>query len=83
MKERRSEKLTEWFVGLYKVKSIILANAVELELPPTIKIDSIVNVSRLQPYKPQVEEQRATLPVPVIVEGEEKYDVMIHLGQAF
>ena len=32
MKERRSEKLTEQFVGSYKVKSIVSANAVELQL---------------------------------------------------
>jgi len=31
--ERRSEKLTEQFVGPYKVKKIILTNAIELELP--------------------------------------------------
>ena len=34
MKDRRSEKLTEWFVGPYKVKSIISANIVELQLLP-------------------------------------------------
>jgi len=28
---RRSEKLTELFVGPYKVKGIVLANAIELE----------------------------------------------------
>ena len=37
MKGSRSEKLTEWFVGPYKVKSIVLANAVELELPSMVK----------------------------------------------
>ena len=30
MKERRSEKLTERFIGPYRIKSIISANAVEL-----------------------------------------------------
>jgi len=56
MKERRLEKLTECFVGLYKVKGIVSSNAIELELPKTIKIHSIVNVSRVQLYKLQVEE---------------------------
>ena len=32
MKERRLEKLTEHFVEPYKVKGIILSNAIELEL---------------------------------------------------
>ena len=44
---RRTEKLTERFVGPYKIKKIILSNAVELELPSTIKIHSVVNVSRI------------------------------------
>jgi len=75
MKGRRLEKLMERFVGPYKVKSIILANAVELQLPPTVHIHPVVNVSKLQMYKPQVEGQKATKPAPVIVEGEEEYEV--------
>ena len=38
MKERRIEKLTEQFVGLYRVKEVISTNAIELELPLSIKI---------------------------------------------
>ena len=75
MKGRRSEKLTEHFVGPYKVKSIISANAVELQLPPTVHIHPVVNVSKLQMYKMQVEEQRAMKLAPVIVEGEEEFEV--------
>jgi len=47
---RRTEKLTERFVGPYKVKKIISANTVELELLSTIRIYPIVNVSRIQKY---------------------------------
>ena len=47
MKERRLEKLTERFVGPYKVKGIISNNAIELELPKSIKIHPVVNVSRV------------------------------------
>ena len=47
MKERRSEKLTERFMGLYKVKGIISSNVIELELPKSIKIHPVVNVSRV------------------------------------
>jgi len=75
MKGRRSEKLTERFIGPYKVKSIISANVVELQLPPTVHIHPVVNVSKLQMYKLQVEGQRATKPAPVIVEGEEEFEV--------
>ena len=42
---RRTEKLTERFVGPYKIKKIISSNAVELELPSTVKIYPVVNIS--------------------------------------
>jgi len=47
---RRMEKFTKCFVGPYKVKVIISSNAIELELPSTIRIP-VVNVSRVQRYK--------------------------------
>jgi len=47
MKGRRSEKLTEYFVGPYKVKEIVSSNAIELELSKSIRIHPIVNVSRI------------------------------------
>ena len=62
MKERRLKKLTEYFVGLYKVKGIVSSNAIELELPKSIKIHPIVNVSRVQLYKLQVEGQKKIPP---------------------
>jgi len=55
MVRRRTEKLIERFIGLYKIKKIVLLNAVKLELPSTIKIHSVVNVSRIQRYIEQVE----------------------------
>ena len=55
---RRSEKLTERFVGPYKVKAIISNNAVELELPTTVKIHPVVNISRIRRYTSQVNGQR-------------------------
>jgi len=75
MKGRRSEKLTECFVGLYKVKEIVSSNAIELELPKSIKIHPVVNVSRVRLYKLQVEGQKKTLPKPVIIKGEEEFKV--------
>ena len=58
IQERRLEKLIEQFVGPYKVKKIILTNAIELELPNSIKIHPVVNVSRVQKYRDQVEDQK-------------------------
>jgi len=72
MVRRRTEKLTERFVGPYRIKEIILLNAVKLELPNTVKIHSVVNVSRVQQYVGQVEKQRKEQPAPVIIKGEKE-----------
>ena len=60
---------------LYQVKGIILINAIELDLPSTVKIHSVVNVSRVRRYKDQVEDQKKEQPAPVIIEEEEEYKV--------
>jgi len=75
MVSRRTEKLTERFVGPYKVKKIVLANVVELELPSTIRIYPVVNISRIHRYIGQVEGQRKEQPAPVIIKGEEEWEV--------
>jgi len=75
MKRRRSEKLTERFVGPYKVKGIVSSNAIELELPKNIKIHPVVNASRVRLYQPQVKGQKKIPPKPVIIKGEEEFEV--------
>ena len=75
IKERRLEKLTEHFVGPYKVKGIVSSNAIELELPKSIKIHPVVNVSRVWLYKLQVEEQKKIPPKPLIIEEQEEFEV--------
>jgi len=72
MVKRRIEKLTERFVGPYKIKKIVSPNAIKLELPSTIKIHLVVNVSRICKYIGQVEGQKKEQPAPVIIKGEEK-----------
>ena len=69
---RRTEKLTERFVGPYKIKKIVSLNAVKLELSSTVKIHSVVNVSRIQRYIGQVEGQRKKQPALVIIKREEE-----------
>ena len=73
MVRKRTEKLTKRFVDLYRVKKIVLLNAIELELPSTVRIHPVVNVSRIQKYVRQVEGQRKEQPAPVIIEGEEDW----------
>jgi len=75
MKGRRSKKLTEHFLRPYKVKGVVSSNAIELELPKSIKIHPVVNISRVQLYKPQIEGQKKIPPKPVIIEGEEEFKV--------
>jgi len=72
---RRTEKLTERFVGPYKIKEIISSNAVKLELPSTVRIHLVVNISRIRRYVGQVEGQKKKQPAPVIIEGEEEWEV--------
>ena len=57
------------------IKRIILTNAIELELPSTIKIHLVVNVSRVHMYKDQVEGQKKKWSLPVIIKEEEEYKV--------
>jgi len=72
---RRTEKLTERFVSPYKIKEIISSNAIKLELPSTVRIHLVVNVSRIRRYVGQVKGQKKKQPAPVIIEGEEEWEV--------
>ena len=53
VRNKKIKKLTKKFVKLYKIKKIISENAMELKLPVLIKIDSVVNVSRIAIYQVQ------------------------------
>ena len=75
MASRRTEKLMKRFVGPYKIKKIVSMNVVELELPSTIRIHPVVNVSRIHRYIGQIEGQKKEQLAPVIIEGEKKWKV--------
>jgi len=75
MASRRTEKLTKRFIGPYKIKKIILVNVVELELPSTIRIHPVVNISRICRYIGQVKGQKKEQLAPVIIEKEEEWEV--------
>ena len=75
MVRRRTKKLTERFMGPYKIKKIVLTNVVELKLPRTVKIHLVVNVSRIHRYVGQVEGQRKEQLTPVLIEREEEWKV--------
>ena len=73
--KRATKKLTEKFIGPYVVRKIVLENAVELELPASLRVYLVVNVRRLVKYREQVEEQKKIPPPPVEIDGEKEYEV--------
>jgi len=73
--KRVTKKLTEKFIGPYVVKKIVQENAVELELPASLRIHPVFNVRRIVKYREQVEGQKKILPPPVEVAGEKEYEV--------
>jgi len=78
---RRTEKLIKRFVESYKIKKIVLLNAVKLKLSSIVKIHQVVNVSRIQEYVGQVKGQRKEQQAPVIIEGKEEYEIERRSGQ--
>jgi len=62
MKGRRLEKLIKYFVGSYKIKGIVSTNAVKLVLLSIVQIHPVVNISKIQLYKEQIEEQKRVSP---------------------
>ena len=48
---KRARKLTERYVGPYRVKRVVNANAYELELPVSLKIHPVINISHLKEYR--------------------------------
>ena len=74
-KERPSKKLTERYVGPYAIEEVVLSNAVKLQLPSSMRIYPVVNVSRIVRYKEQVKGQKKEEGKPVEVEGVEEWEV--------
>ena len=72
MKNRETKKLTEKFVGLYKIK--ISENAVELKLLVLMRTHLVVNVSRIALYQKQVEGQKK-IPPSVEIDRKKEYEV--------
>ena len=58
-----SKKLTEWWLGPYDITKRIRDNALELQLPRSMKIHPVVNISWVKPYKEHLEGQPTFKPV--------------------
>jgi len=74
-KERPVRKLMERYIGLYAIEEVISTNAVKLQLPSSMRIHLVVNVSRIVRYKEQVRGQKKEEGKPVEVEGVEEWEV--------
>ena len=78
-------KLRRRFIGPYKVTERISSVAYRLELPPTWKIHYVFHVANLKRFRKSEEFNREDVPPPpIIVEGEEEYEVdsiLRHKGQ--
>ena len=57
-KERLAKKLINQYVGLYVIKKVVSINAVKLQLPTSMKVHLVVNISQVVQYKEQVEKQK-------------------------
>jgi len=73
--KRTTKKLTEKFIRPYMVRKIVSENAVELELPVSLRIHPVVNVRRIVKYNEQVKGQKKIPLPPVEVAGEKEYEV--------
>jgi len=74
-KERPVRKLTERYVGPYIIEEVVLSNAVKLQLPTSMRIHLVVNVSQIVRYKEQVKGQKKEEGKLVEVEGVKEWEV--------
>ena len=74
-KERPVRKLTERYIGSYAIEKVISLNTVKLQLPSSIRIHPVVNVSRIVHYKEQMKGQKKEEGKLVEVEGVEEWEV--------
>jgi len=74
-KERPVRKLVDQYIGPYAIEEIVSTNAVKLQLPTSMRIHLVVNVSWIIQYKEQVEEQKKKEGKPIEIEEIEEWKV--------
>jgi len=67
--------LTERYIGPYAIKEVVSMNTVKLQLPSSMRIHLVVNVSWIVQYREQVKRQKKEKGKPVEVEGIEGWEV--------
>ena len=68
-------KLTERYVGPYMIEEVVSSNIVKLQLPTSMRIHLVINVSWIVQYKEQVKGQKKEEEKPVEVEGVKEWEV--------
>jgi len=74
-KERLARKLVDRYIGPYTIEEVVSTNAVKLQLPTSIRIHLVVNVSRIVRYKEQVEGQKKEEGKPIEIEEVEEWEI--------
>jgi len=74
-KERLVRKLVERYVGPYKIEEVVSTNAVKLQLPSSMRIHLVVNVSQVVLYREQVKGQKKKEGKLIEVERVEEWEV--------
>ena len=74
-KETPTKKLTERYVGPYVIEEVVSTNVVKLQLPSSMRIHPVVNVSRIVRYKEQIKGQKKEEGKPVEVEKVKEWEV--------
>jgi len=57
-KQKLAKKLVNWYISPYIIDKLVSTNAVRLQLPMSMRIHSVVNISQVVWYKEQVEGQK-------------------------
>ena len=65
----------ERYVRLYAIEEVVSSNMVKLQLPSSMRIHPVVNISRIVRYKKQMKRQKKEEGKLVEVEGVEEWEV--------
>jgi len=74
-KEEPARKLVDQYIGPYTIEEVVFTNAVKLQLPTSMRIHPVVNVSQIVWYKEQVEGQKKEEEKPVEIEGVKEWEI--------
>jgi len=74
-KERPAKKLVDQYIRPYVIEKVISTNVVKLQLPASMRIHLVVNVSQIVQYKKWVRGQKKEEAKPIEVNGEEEWEV--------